>query len=291
MSQLVILGCGYLGTRIAKAALAAGRPVRVCGRATGRMQPLAALGAEVKFVDASVPKNVTLGLAGNTGGTVIYSIPSTTNLPPGLVLRGALQAAYGGGAHRFIYFSSSGLYGAAPDDDVWIDDDTPLAEDDPPMRNVHTDEAEIRACTFDRLRPMILRIAPVYGGGKGIRARLRKGDYKLLDDGQHAISRIYIDDFVRVVFAAEERAETKSCYLVADDEPTTQREYAQWLTERMGIPMPPSRLSVDAGGTRVAHRNRRIRNTRMKADLGIELQYPTFREGEAAIEAEEATAG
>jgi nucleoside-diphosphate-sugar epimerase len=126
----------------------------------------------------------------------------------------------------------------------------------------------------------------VYGPGRGVRERLRKGEYRILDDGKHAISRIHVDDVARVVFAAEDRAPAKSTYLVADDEPTTQGEYAAWLTERMGLPMPASRNMFEPGAPRV-HRNRRIRNAKLKRELGIALQYPTFREGEAGIEAEQ----
>jgi hypothetical protein len=54
----------------------------------------------------------------------------------------------------------------------------------------------------------------------------------------------------------------------------------------MAIDLPPSRQIFEPGAPRVAHRNRRIRNARLKHDLGIELRYPTFREGEAAIDAE-----
>jgi len=50
--------------------------------------------------------------------------------------------------------------------------------------------------------------------------------------------------------------------------------------------MPPSRQIVEPGAPRVAHRNRRIRNALIKRELGIELRYPSFRDGEAAIEAE-----
>jgi hypothetical protein len=88
-----------------------------------------------------------------------------------------------------------------------------------------------------------------------------------------------------VVFAAEQRAPEHAVYLVADDEPTTQGQYAAWLSERMGVAMPPSRPMFEPGAPR-AHRNRRIRNTLMKQELAVELQYPSFREGEAAIEAE-----
>jgi len=135
---------------------------------------------------------------------------------------------------------------------------------------------------------VILRLTPVYGPGRGLRERLRKGEFRLLDDGQHATSRIHVDDVVRAVFAAEARAPHGSRYLVADDEPTTQGQFTQWACQRMAIPLPPSRQMFEPGAPRVTHRNRRVRNTRLKQELGIELRYPTFRDGEAAIEAEAA---
>lgn len=286
MVPLVILGCGYVGSRVARAALADGRTVRVCARSTGRLTPLGALGAEVKYLDAGVPKQLGPVMSGLPGATVVYSIPPVSALPPGLTIRAALQAAYGAGAACFLLFSSSGLYGSQPDDEVWIDEDTPLATDDPAMNNVKSDELEVERCSFDRLRTVILRLAPVYGPGRGLRERLRKQEFRLLDDGQHATSRIHVDDVARVVFAAEARAPSRSRYLVADDEPTTQGEYTRWLCDRMAIPTPPSRGMFEPGKPRVAHRNRRIRNTRLKQELGIELRYRSFREGEAAIEAE-----
>ena len=285
MAPIVILGCGYVGTRIARAALAEGRPVRVCARSTGRLTPLGALGAQVKYLDGGVPKGFTAALNGMAGATVIYSIPPVTSLPPGQAMRAALQAAYGFGAACFIHFSSAGLYGAQPDDDVWIDEDTPLALDDTPMSNVRSDEDTILSSSFETLRTVILRLAPVYGPGRGVRERLRRNEYKILDDGQHAISRIHVDDVVRVVSAAEQRAPARALYLVADDAPTTQGEYARWLCERMEIPLPPARPMYQPGAPR-AHRNRRIRNDRLKRELALELRYPSFREGEAAIEAE-----
>jgi nucleoside-diphosphate-sugar epimerase len=288
VAPLVILGCGYVGTRIAKAALAAGRTVRTGTRSTGRLQPLGALGAEIKFLEATVPKHFTAACASIAGGTVIYSIPPVTALPPGHALRAALQAAYGGGAANFILFSSCGLYGDEPDDETWVDEDTPI-HPDAAMQSIQTEEIEMERCSFDRLKLVTLRLAPVYGPGRGVRNRLRKGDYRILDDGQHVTSRIHVDDVVRIVAAAEERAPHKSVYLVGDDAPTTQGEYATWLAERMKVAMPPHRLMVEPGKAKVAHRNRKIRNKRMKDMLGAELLYPSFREGEAAIEAEEGT--
>jgi len=286
MAPLIILGCGYIGTRLARTALAAGRTVRVCGRSTGRLAALTPLGADVKYLDAGVPKQLTVALSGLPGATVVYSIPPVATLPPGHAIRAALQAAYGAGAGCFVHFSSAGLYGSLPDDEIWIDEDTPVTHDDPPMMNIQSDEREVETCQFDRLRTVTLRLSPVYGPGRGLRARLRKKEFRILDDGQHATSRIHVDDVVRVVFAAEEHAPRGARYLVADDEPTTQGDYTRWLCTHMGIPLPPARLLHEPGAPRAAHRNRRVRNARMKRELGIELRYPSYREGEAAIDAE-----
>ncbi|MEZ4362876.1 MAG: NAD-dependent epimerase/dehydratase family protein [Kofleriaceae bacterium] len=292
MTPLIILGCGYLGDRLARAALAEGRIVRVCARSTGRLAPLGALGAEVKYVNAELPKQLNPALSGLPGATVIYSVPPVTSLPPGHAVRAALQGAHAGGAGCFLHFSSSGLYGALPDDDAWIDEDTPLATDDPPMSGVVSDEQTVAQCAFENLRTVILRMAPVYGPGRGMRAQLRRGKYTLLEDGRHATSRIFLEDVVQVVAAAEARAPRGACYLVADDEPTTQHAYASWLCEHLGLPLPPSRELYEPGGRRSAHRNRRIRNERMKRELGVTLRYPTFRDGEAALdEAERAAEG
>jgi nucleoside-diphosphate-sugar epimerase len=285
VNPLIILGCGYLGARLARAALAQGRHVRVCARSTGRLAPLGALGAEIKYANAELPKQLNPVLSGLPGATVVYSVPPIGNLPPGHAMRAALAGAHAGGAGCFLYLSSSGLYGALPDDDVWIDEDTPVATDDPPMSGFVSDEVAVTDCTFN-LRTVILRITPIYGPGRGMRAQLRKGKYTLLEDGQHATSRVHVDDAVQVMLAAEGAAH-RARYLVADDEPTTQLDYATWLCDRMGLPMPPSRQLYEPGGRRSTHRNRKVRNERMKRELGVTLRYPTFREGELAIEAEE----
>jgi nucleoside-diphosphate-sugar epimerase len=288
-TPLIILGCGFLGGHLTRAGLAAGRIVRVCARGTGRLSKLGAIGAEVKYLDVGITAKIAPAISGLHGATVIYSVPPVTTLRPGQAIRAAMQAAYGIGARCFIYLSSSGLYGDRPDDDVWIDEDTPLSVD-AGMLNVRSDEEELEKHSFENLRAVTLRLAPVYGGGKGIRARVREGKYKIIDEGEHVTSRIYLDDFIRIVFAAEEKAFNKSVYLVADDEPTTQLAYATWLTDHLGVPMVGKRALYEPGKPTVAHRNRKFKNTRMKSELGIELLYPSFREGELAIDAAEAAA-
>jgi uncharacterized cupin superfamily protein/nucleoside-diphosphate-sugar epimerase len=285
-APLVIFGCGYIGGRLARAALAQGREVRVCARGAARLAPLGALGATVKFVDAARPKQFGPALLGLQHPTVLYAVPPVTELPPGEAVRRATQAAIGAGAGCFIYLSTTGMFGDHPAED-WVDEDTPTATDDPAMTPYHTDEAAVEGAASAGLRTVILRLAAVYGPGKGVRDRLAKNDYKLLDEGANWSSRVHVDDVVRIILAAEERAPGGALYMVADDQPTTQREYVAWLCERMHIPLPPSVKSYAPGAARRPHRGRRVRNARMKRDLGVSLLHPSYREGELQVETEE----
>lgn len=287
-TPVIIIGCGYIGAAVARAALAAGRQVRVCSRSTGRLGPLGELGAEVKYLDVAVPKPLSTLMSGMRGGLCLYSVPPIGSIPPGNGPRMTLQAAAGAGVACFVHLSSSGLYGNDPDDEVWIDDTTEIDLHDSAMAGVRTDEDAVRESRYEQVRTVILRLAPVYGPGRGVRARLRKGDYRLLDGGDHAISRLHVDDAVQVILAAEARAARGATYLCADDEPTTQKAYAEYLCQRLGLPLPKSRALLEPGRPRGSHRNRKVRADRMKRELGVTLRYPTFREGEAAIEALEA---
>jgi uncharacterized cupin superfamily protein/nucleoside-diphosphate-sugar epimerase len=283
---LVILGCGYIGARVARSALAEGRSVRVCARSTARLEPLRALGAEVHALDATKVRQFGPALHGTVSPAVLYAVPPLPEMPSGVSLARACEAAMNVGARSFIYLSSAGLYGDKPNDD-WIDESSNVAHDDPAMASYFTDEAAVESAGFGGLRTIILRLAAVYGPGRGVRARLRAGDYKLLDDGRYWVSRIHVDDLVRIVFAAEARAPQGARYLVADDRPTTQREYAEWLSKRLGVPLPASVSSYAPGARRTAHRGRRIHNDALKRDLDLTLLYPSFVEGDEAVEREE----
>ena len=77
---------------------------------------------------------------------------------------------------------------------------------------------------------------------------------------------------------------TPAVYCVADDRPSRQREYAGWLAAHLHLPPPAS------GAAPTAHRGRRVKNERMKRELGVTLRYGSFVEGEQQIDEAEAAA-
>jgi tryptophan 2,3-dioxygenase len=285
MADWVILGCGYVGTRLAHALLDAGERVRVCARNAGRLQPLADRGAQVHAMDAAKLRAFGPALYGTSSPYVLFSVPPLANMPAGEAIRRAAEAGIAVGAQRFVYLSSTAVYGETPDGEV-VDEETPSALSDAEAMVRIGEESAVETARLSGLATIVLRLSAIYGPGRGVRERLIKGNYKLLDEGEHWFSRVHVDDIVGIIRAAVTRAPQQALYCVADDRPTTQREYAGWLSHRLGLPMPPSQPSLAPGAPRRAVRNRKISNARLKRELGYQFLYPSYVEGEMAIERE-----
>jgi tryptophan 2,3-dioxygenase len=285
MADWAILGCGYVGGRLARTLTAAGERVRVCARNTTRLEPLGALGVQVQAFDATKSRAFSAALYGLTSPNVVYSIPPLPNRPSGEPLRRACEAATSVGANRFVYFSSTAVYGETPDGEI-VDEDSSVALADPEAASRIGDESAVDVARLSGLHTIVLRLAAVYGPGRGVRERLKAGTYKLIDDGAHHFSRVHVDDIVGIVRAAVARAPAGAVYCVGDDKPTTQREYADWLVARLGVAQPISVASLAPSAPRRAVRNRQIANARVKRELAYVFSYPSYVEGEVAIEQE-----
>lgn len=285
MADWAILGCGYVGGRLARTLAAAGERVRVCARNTTRLEPLAELGVQVQAFDATKSRAFSAALYGLTSPNVVYSIPPLPNRPSGEPLRRACEASTAVGAQRFIYLSSTAVYGETPDGEV-VDEETAVALSDPEAAARIGDESAIDVARLSGLHTVVLRLAAIYGPGRGVRERLKAGTYKLIDDGAHHFSRVHVDDIIGIIRAAAARAPAGAVYCVGDDRPTTQREYADWLVARLGVAPPISVASLAPAAPRRAVRNRQIRNGKIKRELDYTFRYPSYVEGELAIEHE-----
>jgi len=292
----VILGCGYVGTRLAQSLREDGVQVRVCARRVALLEPLRAAGAEVHYLDAGRSHQFGPAMLGLDQPVVIYAIPGVPDLPQNEAVRRAAAAALKIHARAFIYLGSSAVYGRSEgsSNDEWVDEETAVASNDPEAGSRLGEEAAVQSVAQSGLRTAILRLSAIYGPAlsssqpaRGVRQRLRGGQYKLWDGGRYFFSRIHIDDLVRIIRRTAEYVVTSqrsSTYVVGDDYPCPQGEYAAWLCEHLHLPLPPSADSHLSNRPGQAIRGRRLRNARMKRELGLELLYPSFREGEAIID-------
>jgi nucleoside-diphosphate-sugar epimerase len=285
MSYWVILGCGYIGTHLAKALLARGEGVLACARNKERLAELEAAGADTYQFEATRRHAFHYAMGNARTPIVIYCLPPYPNLPGGELVSRAAAESLIVGAQRFVYLSSTAVYGEGRDSDI-VNEDTPvsMALDDPDARPFVSAEGAVEDARAKGLDALILRLSPVYGPGRGMRKRMLDGTYKLLDEGKHVYSRVHVDDVVDIIQAAVERAPINATYCVADDRPCPQREYAEWLSRHLGVRMPASVPSLAPGMPRRRVRNRGVSGAKLQKELDYTLRYPTYREGEIAID-------
>jgi nucleoside-diphosphate-sugar epimerase len=247
--DVLILGCGYTGQRVAKRFLDKGARVTATTR---NPQRLAGLGAEI-IATEDLPKYVRPGML------VLHSIPPDG--PAGLLdpLRNT--------ARRLVYLSSTAVYGAA----TIVNENTPVDQDTERARARL--EAE-RAIAEGPWSALILRPAAIYGPGRGAQESIRRGEHSLSD---RFVSRIHVDDLAAHVEAAL-LSTIGGAYPVADEEPCTSREIAEFCAGLLNIPVTGTGHYRANRMPRFAN-NRRVDGSAIREALGITLLYPSYRVG------------
>ena len=261
---LVLLGCGDTLTRLALAEAPTGRRVLAVTRDAGRREVLARAGVLLVSLEQAQ--------AASVGAHAVVSIPPDAGLDASLARAWALAAPA-----RLVYLSSTGVYGAARG---FVDEDTPVQPDAPNARGRLEAEALYRP-----LGGMALRVAGIYGPGRGLHERLRAGTLRLPESGGGRISRIHVEDLARAIHVVLQRGTPGVTYCVADDRPAPQAETVGWLCARLGLPAPPT---VPLESLHPSLRgDRAISNARLQA-LGWRPRYPDFIAGFSALLAQEA---
>ena len=99
---------------------------------------------------------------------------------------------------------------------------------------------------------------------------------------------IHVEDAARIVVAAAAELSPPRLYVVSDGQPVVRRDYYRELARLLAGPAPtfvtPAANSPSAAR---AGSDKRIRPTRLFADLPLPLTYPSYREGLTAIVAAE----
>jgi nucleoside-diphosphate-sugar epimerase len=186
------------------------------------------------------------------------------------------------------YLSTVGVYGDHKGG--WVDEDTPAnPQSERSLRRVMAERAwlEFRAATGRRVE--LFRLSGIYGPGRSVIDNLRAGTARRIVKPGQVFNRIHVDDIARVLAAAIDKDTGHAVYNVSDDEPAPPEEVVAYAAELLGIQAPPT-IPFDAAGlTGMAAsfwaENKRVRNTRIRSALGVDLLYPTYREGLRALAA------
>ena len=255
MPDLVVLGCGYTGSAVARLARTRGMSVLAFVRSEDRATRLREDGFDVRTdrLDAA-------SLAVAAGAHVVIAYPPDPETE-------ARVAPLLGTAGSVAYVSSTAVYGSATG---VLNDTTPLPEPNERAQKVLAAESAYRA-----VGATVFRCPAIYGKDRGLHIRIARGEHRIPGDGKGHISRIHVEDLAQLLLAARGvRGET---FVVGDRTPATQNEICSWICEEYGVPMPP-RVPLEQVHETLRG-DRQIDGSRALAVLGVQLRYPDYRMG------------
>lgn len=273
--RLFIFGLGYSGLEIARLARAEGWGV--AGTVTGseKAERLAAEGIETHLFDGTASFSAS---ALDDASHVLCTIAPGTAGDPAL----RTDALQGRGARWLGYLSTTGVYG--DHDGGWVDETTRPRPDQPrSIERLATERA------WQAMDATIFRLPGIYGPGRSAIDRVRAGTARRIDKPGQVFSRIHVADIAAAVLAAMTRPSSGKIYNIVDDLPASNSEVIAYACELLGVPIPPTIPWDEVAPTMSAMarsfyaENRRVRNDRLKNELGVTLRYPTYREGLRAI--------
>lgn len=282
MTKLVI-GCGYLGHRVARTWLDQGEHVAVVTRGDERARALRREGFFPLVADVSDPESVK---SLPPAQTVLHAIgyDRSSGAPRRDVLVGGLQNVLEGLSpvlERLIFISSTGVMGSHDGD--WVNEASCCNPQREAARCGLEAETVLRSHEMGQ-RAVILRLAGIYGPGRLPKLADVRGRRPVpAPDGAY-LNLIHVDDAVEAILAAEKRATAGELYLISDGTPTTHRMFYSEMACQLHVgplefcaPVPGSRGAAAASG------NKRVSNQKMVEQLKVELRYPSYREGLQAI--------
>jgi nucleoside-diphosphate-sugar epimerase len=281
--SVLIVGCGYVGRRVAGLLQADNCPVTGCIRSKQSAAQLDCSGITPVTVDLDLSAAVN-GWANGFDG-VFYFAPPPPHGAQDLRMQAFLRALnIEAPPRRIVYISTSAVYGDCQG--AWITESQ--AVNPATARGQRRLDAERRLtawCGASGVQWIVLRVPGIYGPEKLPLSRLREGTPVLREEDSPYTNRIHADDLARVCVAAMNSPYANTVYNVSDGQPSNMTDYFFRVADAAGLPRPPtvsrseaSRV-LSAGMLSFLNDSRRMSNTKMLAELAVELQYPDLDSG------------
>ncbi len=284
--KTVVVGCGYLGGRIAQQCLDGGGSVSAIVRSEASAKVLVEQGIKVQManLDAALP-----ALDGVAGSQLFYFAPPPRTGTEEVRVKNTLAALQQSSSPaKLVYLSTTGVYGDCGG--AWVDEAhelQPVAE-----RAQRRCSAEQQVLAWGQrmdVPVVIIRVAGIYGPGRLPLARLKRGEPMVCEAESPYTNRIYIDDLVTVCRAAMERGKGGQVYNVSDGHPGNMTDYFNQVADFAGLPRPAqislkqAQQQLTAGMLSYLKESRRLDNSKMLKQLAVKLKYPTLQLGLKAI--------
>jgi nucleoside-diphosphate-sugar epimerase len=278
MKTLLSLGHGYSAAALARVLIPQGWHIIGTTRDAGHMGAITDTGVEPLLW----PADLTGALAAATH--ILASAAPDASGDPFLQAAGGQIAA---ARPEWVgYLSTTGVYG--DHQGGWVDETTPLTPSS--TRGEHRVLAEGQWLAMG-LPVHIFRLAGIYGPGRGPFEKVRDGTARRLIKPGQVFSRIHVDDIAATLAASIAHPSPGTAYNVCDDDPAPPEDVLSHAAHLLGLPDPPTVDFATADLPPMVRsfysESKRVSNRRIRQELGVNLRYPDYRTGLAALLAAE----
>lgn len=189
------------------------------------------------------------------------------------------------------YLSTTGVYGDRGGD--WVDEESELRPSSKRgSRRAKAEEQWLSLLKSHDLPVHIFRLAGIYGPGRSALDTVRVGTARRIEKPGHIFSRIHVEDIAQTLKTSMEKPKAGRIYNLCDNKPAPSHEIVSYACELLNRPKPPLTPFETADMTPMARSfysdNKRVKNDRIKEELGVTLKYPDYKSGlKACYEAEQ----
>jgi nucleoside-diphosphate-sugar epimerase len=272
-----IFGLGYVGRPLGHRLAAAGWQVRGTTRTPSRLAAQAEAGWQIhEFADDRPLADPEAALDGVDA--LITTITAIGGSDPVLDAHGELIADFKGWSG---YVSATSVYPDTPDGFCYEDTPTGPAT----ARGRARVEAEER--WLDLLGTEIFRAAGIYGPGRSPFDALRDGTSRIIEHRGQLFNRIHVEDICRVIEAAMAQPRRGRIINLADNKPAPQGDVVRHAAGLIGVEPPQPQSLEEANLSPMARSfyvsRRKVASMVIGPELGLDLLYPDYESGLAAI--------
>ena len=283
MPRLFCFGLGFSALAFARAMQARGWHVAGTCRSRDKAQALRAEGIDAHVFGDDPLQDFASALTGTTH--LLASVPPGDNGDPVLAAHGEDIAGLKD-LEWIGYLSTTGVYGDR--DGGWVNETSMLLPTTARGKKRVTAELNWGDLATRIDVPLhIFRLAGIYGPGRNQLVSLRKGTARRVDKPGQVFSRIHVEDIAQILEAAALSGLPGGAFNVCDDEAAPPQDVVAFAAELLGIDTPPlipfEEAQMSPMGRSFYAESKRVKNDRLKTDLGITLRYPTYREGLRAL--------
>ena len=274
---IFIFGLGFVGRPLAHRLAAAGWQIRGTTRSPSKLAAEAAAGWQIhEFADDKPLADPETALAGVDA--ILTTITAIGGSDPVLDAHEDLIAGFKGWTG---YVSATSVYPDRPDGFCY--------EDTPPDPATARGKARVvaEARWQDMLGTEIFRAAGIYGPGRSPFDALRDGTARIIEHRGQVFNRIHVEDICRIIEAAIKAPRRGRIINLADNKPAAQGDVVRHAAALLGVepPLPQSleeaNLSPMARSFYVSRR--KVASKVIGPELGLDLLYPDYESGLAAI--------